>query len=225
MKKFLICIMCAIMIASSFACKNTGNETQSPEQTSAFTQAPVEESTDDVTQDPATTDEPTAEPVTVIPSSEYAFNEQTGEFEDAYISFVLPNGLSTITTSAADPIYTYSFMPDNYPDNSDSIVYIIAPASEEGDYSNKNLDEIVKELEEGFVAMEMECSIENAALDTVEYGEYNAIIFSYDITISGMTVHQILWSITTNNYSINITSTTLDDFEAHLNCLKSVKIK
>ncbi len=222
MKKFLICIMCAIMLVSSFACKNSGNETQSPEQTLAPTQTP----TQDATQEPDATDEPTAEPVTVIPTDKYLFNEQTGEFEDEHISFVLPEGLTSIATSVAEPVYTYTFLPDNYPENSDSIVYIITPASDESDYSNKTLDELVKELEDGFAAMEMECSIENATLDTVGYGdEYMAIIFNYDITMDGMTMHQILWSITMSDYSINITSTTLGDYTAHLDCVKSVKLK
>ena len=228
MKKLFIVLMAALIAVSLAAC--TGGTDKNP------TDAPITEApaTDvPVTEVPAT-DEPTAEPpaeptaeVTEAPTPEpaYTFDETTRKFEDSYLVFTLPEDITVIAVTNAEPITSYSFCSPSYPANSDNIIYVVAPAAAGNDYSQKTADQILAEIKVGFDALGVEYSITNTNLEAITCSDHNGIIFSYDISMNGVTLHQMFWSVTTEDNTFNITATTTENVDAQRAFLDAVIIK
>ena len=125
----------------------------------------------------------------------------------------------------AEPITSYSFCSPSYPTNSDNIIYVVAPAAAGNDYSQKTADQILAEIKVGFDALGVEYSITNTNLEAITCSDHNGIIFSYDISMNGVTLHQMFWSVTTEDNTFNITATTTENVDAQRAFLDAVIIK
>lgn len=216
MKKLLSVLIAALIAVSLTAC--TGGAEEKPTDAPA-TDVPATEAPD--------TPCPTVADVTVAPTAQsaYSFDVETRKFEDGFLSFTLPEDQSAIAVTNAELVTSYSFSSPSYPENTDNIIYIVSPAAEGSDYSQKTEAQILAEIKLSFDALGVEYSIANVSLETITCCGVDGIIFSYDVSMNGVTLHQMVWSVTTEDMTFNITTTTKEDVDAQRACLDSITIK
>lgn len=199
MKKIIAIILCAFMALPLLAC---GGEVEPAEPTPV----PDEQETDTPADEP--TEKPAEQPF-------YAFDENTLEYSDDYLEFILPEGYSVIKDTTADYNGAYErFMSFTSPDpalQANSVNYNVSGPAAEGEKTP--LEEMTKEYLEVLFKSQLEQAFQTEVqIDTVNY-EFTslescpAIIYEYTLHVKDSVVNQIVVMIEEGDMGLSITYT------------------
>lgn len=205
MKKIIAIVLCALLTLPLAACAGNGKPVEPVAEPTAY---------------------PYGKPLT------YVFNKETLDYSDEYIVMKLPEGFDEIDDMTAPPAASFNSSYIRYVNfkntalQGSAVNYAVTKAE-----SGENLSEMTpKDLETMCEAVFKQLSQAETEIKTVSFGKtaigsFPAVLYEYDVTMMGVTMHQLVKLIQKNDNLITVSYTyTADNGDIYRESAASVNL-